>query len=128
MSKSIKLVATKSSKEDQWPLFFQKEIEKNLKILRDIGVQEYILPDSNSWNLDEWDQASNNNRLLLSYQYYFPTDELFSRYKNIAYNCIPAYKTAFSDNELLEYYSLNHINVTLEEIDNPDLTGYVLLK
>jgi hypothetical protein len=129
MPKSIKVVGTKSGKEDQWPLFFKEEIKKNLKILQDIGVQEYILSDGNNWNLDEWDQASNvfDNRLLLSYQYYFPTDELFSRYKDIAYNYIPVYKTAFSDNELLEYYALNHINVTFEEIDNPDLTGYVLL-
>jgi len=120
MPKSIKVTATKSSKEDQWPFFFDKEVKKNLKILQDIGVQEYVLSDGN--NL-----LFHNDRLLLPYQYYFPTDELFSRYKDIVYNYIPLYKTAFSDNELLEYYALNHINITSEEIDNPDLTGYVLL-
>lgn len=126
MPKSIKVTATKSGLEDRWPFFFEEEIFKNLRILQDIGVQEYVL-NTVAELLLRRDTFDINNLLFLSNHYFFPTDELFKRYKDIIYNFIPCYKTAFSDNELLEYYALNHINVSFEEIDNPDLTGYELL-
>lgn len=126
MPKSIKVAATKSNKEDQWPLFFTPELMKNKKILQDIGINSYILSSMANYPHTTNTYFLLNDLLLISNQYYFSTDEMFSRYKDIVYNHIPLYKTAFSDNELLEYYALNHINVTIEEIDNPDLSGYVL--
>lgn len=126
MPKSIKVDATKSNKEDQWPFFFTSECMKNKKILQDIGINSYILSSMANYPHLNNTYLECKDLLMISAQYYFSTDEMFSRYKDIVYNHIPLYKTAFSDNELLEYYAFNHINVTIEEIDNPDLSGYVL--
>jgi hypothetical protein len=123
MSKSIKATATKLSEQDQWPIDFGRQTDE-IKSLMDAGMKVYWLPMMFEYALSYgW-----NKLLTLEAHHYFPTDELFERYKNIAYTCIPGWVQPLSAEDLAAYYAANHITVTLEEISNPDLTGYELFE
>ena len=116
MSKSFKVTAVKLSHADLWP---DMEIRTDtLDRLLNAGVKIYCTPLMNNVY---WSEL-----LTLEVHHYFPTDELFERYKNIAYTCIPRWVEEFSPEDLAAYYAANHITVTIEEISDPDLTGYEL--
>lgn len=120
MSKSIKITAVKLSHADLWP---HTEIRTDTSTdthdsLLNTGVKIYCTTLMNVVNYSEL--------LTLKFHYYFPTDELFESYKNITYTCIPKWINEFSPEDLAAYYAANHITITIEEISNPDLTGYEL--
>jgi len=120
MSKSIKATAVKFSERDHWPEIPNITTNK-IESLIDAGMKIY-------WSLLMFNCSPGrwNELLTLEVHHYFPTDELFESYKNIAYTCIPGWVDQFSPEDLAAYYAANHITVTLEEISDPDLSGFEL--
>lgn len=116
MSKSFKVTAVKLSHADLWP--DMKISTDTLDRLMNAGVKIYCTPLMNNVY---WSEL-----LTIEVHYYFSTDELFESYKNIKYTCIPGWVEEFTPEDLAAYYAANHITVTIEEISDPDLTGYEL--
>ena len=124
MSKSIKVTAVKLSEQDQGVDPNPNPNPNKIQSLLNAGMKVYCTSIMFEYrNLPVW-----NELLILEVHHYFPTDELFEQYKNIAYTCIPGWVEQFSAEDLAAYYAVNHITVTLEEISDPDLTGYELLE
>jgi hypothetical protein len=127
MSKAIKVTFSKVSDTDRWPLFNLTRIVANNSALTAMGVVEHL--NTNSFNalLNLGEILSMdidiNDQLVIDGYYVFPSDESFTSQKDAAYAHIPTWKFS-ADSDTTQYYIDNHITVTFEEVENPDLTNY----
>ena len=114
MAKSIRGTLIRPTPETVWDMhvFFDGVVE-NVSILNSTGqITTYL-------------KGNPLTDLILIVDHYFEDDEFFESYKATAYEYLPAWITAANKQEALDYSRENGTSVILEEIDNPDLTGYV---
>jgi hypothetical protein len=140
MIKSIKVTATKSSNSDIWPLvemlngYTGYTVYNNIiSSLLQANITEYIA--SNAFELItqdskpcyRWIGVPNlNNLLMISSIYVFSSEESFYNNSDLINDIIPIWKPFFVDDQQLEdFYRQNNITVTIEEIDDPDLSDYI---
>lgn len=66
--------------------------------------------------------------LVLVVDHYVSDDAWFVANKDMMYEHIPLWKTADNGADVEAYHTANGITVTLEEVFNPDLTGYTPIR
>ena len=135
MVKAIYVIHTKASVDDKWPFFPEKliaDIKAFKKVSASIGIIEYI--NKNIVNLETKGPfhlgiRSIDHYLVLDHYFVFPSDKAFLEHKNLKFNFVYAHIPNWkfdSESETNQYYADNHITLTLKEVDNPDLTDYIL--
>ena len=122
--KAIHVISIKASVEDHWPIFPQlstTNIKAFKEALPSMGIIEY-----GKKNINECISAHDLDQHLVIDQYFvFPNDSAFEEHKDFAYAHLPLFKFD-SESESRQYCEDNHITITFEEVDNPDLTGYTI--
>lgn len=116
MAFSIRGTFTRPNTDTVWDMHvFFDAVVTNVLALNDLGVVTHM---SGNPLTDE----------VLVVDHYFADDSLFAEKKEQAYNHIPAWITPENQQEALDYATENGTTVELEEVSNPNLTGYVLIE
>jgi hypothetical protein len=113
MSKSNRVTMTRLSTEDKWPFdVFKTNLENNFSTIESAGVQTWILGDKFT-------------ALTLVVDHVVEHDDLFETYQEFKPMVIPLWISAESTSANAAFYIANHLTVTEEIVQDPDLTGYV---
>jgi len=117
MAKSIRGTFTRPSTSSFWAMnVFYNNVVENVAIFTSTGeIETYMKGDP-------------ENDLVLVVDHVFRHDDFFEDYKTEAYKHIPSWKTAATATEVDEYMLANNQTLVLEEVDNPDLTGYIRIE
>ncbi len=114
MAKSIRGTFTRPNTESIWAMYiFYDTVVENIRTFHETGkIITYMKGDPST-------------DLSLVVDHVFTDDEFFTEYKDTAYTIIPSWGTPATMDEINAYMSANNQTLVLEEVDNPDLTGYV---
>ena len=131
MIRSIKLTYYRDDPAGQWPFYVNWEsVNDNIQSLQQAGIRLYYTSDLNAvWpDISWWSDKTSayDNIFVMDHHYVFPTDEIYASAKDLAYANVPVWKNLFTASELTDFHTANHIRVTYEEIENPDLSTYIM--
>lgn len=112
MSKSIRGTFTRPDTSSVWAMyvFFPTTVE-NITFFENLGVHTYMKGDPET-------------DLTLVVDHVFADNASFDSLSGVVYPRIPAWTVDSSKAEAEEYASDNGQTLVLEEVENPDLTGY----
>ncbi len=130
MSKSFKVICTKNSTSDEWPgmeVIGPETIELGISKLIELGIQQYMSPTMlelviESARLRAIPDFNALNRLEI--HYFCSSNDSFDENKDIILQYVPVWRHAFVDEDLKEFYRANNINITIEEVSDPELIGF----
>lgn len=116
MSKSILGTITRQSTDTVWPFFiFYEANDTNFDVLDGTTkCQTYM-------------KGNPDTDLVLYVQHVFEDEAFYETYKDTANQHIPLWKTTANASEVESYMTANNVTVDLEELTNPDLSGYTLI-
>lgn len=113
MTKSIRGTFTRPSTDSVWAMYvFFPTVVDNINYFDSLGVTTHM----------KGDPATD---LTLVADHVFADEDSFADLKDVVYARVPAWTTAENRAEYEEYAADNGQTLVLEEVDNPDLTGYV---
>lgn len=114
MSKSIRVTMVRPTTSTVWPfdLFpWSSTLFENFSTFEAAGIESWII-------------GNEDNDLTLVVDHYFPTDELFAAEKDSTYALLPMWCNSGNRADSESYCTDNGITVTMQEVDNPDLSAY----
>ena len=116
MAVSIRVTMTRPNISTIWPFdlypWSEGQLVTNFNALESASVQTWI-------------KGNEDDDLTLVIDHYFPTNELFDSYKTTAYTQIPLWEDVNNKTEADEFIAANNMTVTIAEVTEPDLSGYV---
>jgi hypothetical protein len=113
MSVSIRAKITRPNTSTVWPFVqFVSDLTANYELLT---------------QCDSYFKGNKETDLEVYVDHYFPTADGFALNKDAVYALIPLWQTEANREAATNYCTANNIVTTFEEINEPDLTGYVPL-
>jgi hypothetical protein len=131
MIRSIKLTYYRDNPSGNWPFSVNWDlVDSNIDDLQEAGIQLYYTSDLTAlWEDPDWAATkphTYDSINVMDHHYVFPTDEIYASASGIAYANVPIWKNLFSSEELTAYHTANFLRVVYEEIENPDLSSYIV--
>ena len=114
MSMSIRVTMTRTSIDTVWPF--------DIHPWNNITSVNFSLTEANG--IESWINGNEDTDLTIVVDHVFPTNELFSTYRAVAYEHIPLWRDGATGTESDQYSADNNITVTLTEVSDPDLSAY----
>lgn len=117
MASSIRGTFTRPDTDTVWAMYiFYDAVVENVTVFNETGkIATYM-------------KGNPATDLTLVVDHYFDDDAFFAEYKATAYQHIPSWGTAANMSEMTAYQEENNLTLTLEEVSDPDLTGYVAIE
>jgi hypothetical protein len=117
MAISIRGTFTRPNVDTVWAMhIFYDAVVENISIFNDTGkISTYM-------------KGNPATDLTLVVDHYFTDEAFFAEYKDTAYQHIPSWGSAANMSEMTAYQEENGLTLTLEEVSNPDLTGYTAIE
>lgn len=117
MSKSIRGTFTRPNVDTVWSMYiFLDTVVANIERFNATG------------HITTYMKGNPATDLSLVVDHVFDDEVFFESYKEEAYKYIPSWGTPETIDEVNSYAEDNGLTLVLEEVDNPDLTGYQLIE
>ena len=114
MSMSIRVTMTRPNIDTVWPF--------DIYPWSDVVSTNFFEIENNS--VESWISGNEDDDLTIVVDHFFPTNELFSSYRAVAYEHIPLWRDGTTGAESDQYSVDNNITVTITEVTDPDLSTY----
>lgn len=115
MSTSVRGTITRPNLDTVWPFYiFFGATTNNFFTLSNYGATHWVKGDPTT-------------DLVLVVDHYYEDDNDFNTNKAASYEIIPLWKNSSNANEVESYQTANNVTVVLEEVTNPDLSGFIPL-
>lgn len=117
MAISIRGTFTRPNTDTVWAMYiFYDAVVQNIAVFNETGkIATYM-------------KGNPATDLSLIVDHYFDDEAFFAEYKETAYQHIPSWGTTENMTEMLAYQEENGLTLVLEEVSNPDLSGYTIIE
>lgn len=112
MSKSIRVTMHRPNNTVSWPFdMWPIQTEETFNLM-------------SRHNCDTYVKGSEDDDLTIIVDHFFASNDNFTELREDAYGVIPIWKGANNASDVDAYHTANNITYTVEDITDPDLTGY----